>query len=129
MPSQEDLNNMNRKKNSFEKNTGLILVSSLIDKGTNLGGISRTCEIFNVKELVLGSLKYLEDKTFQSLSVTSEKWLNIKEVPEKYLKTYLLEMKYNGYTLVGLEQTANSVQLNEFKFPAKSVLVLGFEFQ
>jgi tRNA guanosine-2'-O-methyltransferase len=80
MPSQEDLNNLNRKKSAFEKDTGLVLVSSLIDKGTNLGGISRTCEIFGVKELVIGSLKYLEDKTFQSLSVTSEKWLNIKEV-------------------------------------------------
>ena len=80
MPNQEDLNNMNRKKSSFDKNTGLILVSTLIDKGTNLGGISRTCEIFNVKEFVIGSIKYLEDKTFQSLSVTSEKWLNIKEV-------------------------------------------------
>jgi hypothetical protein len=81
MPNQEDLDNMNRKKVTIDKNDkGLILVSSLIDKGTNLGGISRTCEIFNVKELVIGSVRYLEDKMFQTLSVTSEKWLNIKEV-------------------------------------------------
>lgn len=45
-----------------------------------LTGISRTCEIFNVKELVIGNIRYLEDKSFQTLSVTSEKWLNIKEV-------------------------------------------------
>jgi tRNA G18 (ribose-2'-O)-methylase SpoU len=80
MPNQDDLSNLNRRKSAFEKSKGLTLVASLIDKGTNLGGISRTCEIFNVKELVIGSLKYMEDKTFQSLSVTSEKWLNIKEV-------------------------------------------------
>jgi tRNA G18 (ribose-2'-O)-methylase SpoU len=90
-----------------------------------LGGICRTCEIFNVKELVLGSIKFMEDKTFQSLSVTSENWINIKEVAIKHLKTYLLEMKYNGYTLIGLEQTANSVKLNEFTFPTNSLLVLG----
>jgi hypothetical protein len=47
------------------------------------------------------------------------------KVPVKYLKTYLLEMKYNGYILVGLEQTANSIQMNEFKFPENSVLILG----
>jgi hypothetical protein len=34
-------------------------------------------------------------------------------------------MKYSGHTIIGLEQTANSVQLNEFNFPVKSVLVLG----
>ena len=77
MPRQEDLDSMKRKK-SFT--TGLILVSSLIDKETNLGGICRTCEIFNVKELVIGSIKYMEDRLFQHLSVTSENWINIKEV-------------------------------------------------
>lgn len=81
LPRQEDLDDY-----SLEKSSGLILVSSLIDKGTNLGGICRTCEIFNVKELVIGSIKYTEDKLFQNLAVTAENWLNIKEVSYK-LKT------------------------------------------
>lgn len=85
MPSQEDLDNVNRKKTNLSKD-GLILVSSLIDKGTNLGGISRTCEIFNVKEFIVGNIRYLEDKLFQNLSVTSEKWLNIKEVRIKNIE-------------------------------------------
>jgi tRNA guanosine-2'-O-methyltransferase len=80
MPRQEDLENIKRKKDTTR---GLILVSSLIDKETNLGGICRTCEIFNVKELVIGSTRYLEDKLFQHLSVTSENWINIKEVRVK----------------------------------------------
>ena len=49
----------------------------------------------------------------------------IFKVPVKNIKTYLLEMKYSGHTIIGLEQTANSVKLNEFNFPVKSVLVLG----
>ena len=32
-----------------------------------------------------------------------------------------------GYTLVGLEQTANSVPLQDYAFCAKTVLVLGKE--
>lgn len=100
-------------------------MASLIDKSTNLGGICRTCEIFGVKELVLGSLRMTEDKLFRELAATADKWLNIKEVPPKNLKTYLAEMKCYGYKLIGIEQTANSHKLNEFTFPSKSVLVLG----
>lgn len=35
-------------------------------------------------------------------------------------------MKEN-YTLIGLEQTSNSVEIQDFDFPKKSVLVLGNE--
>ena len=43
-------------------------------------GLARTCEIFGVSELVLSNIKVLEEKQFQSLSVTAERWLNITEV-------------------------------------------------
>ena len=33
-----------------------------------------------MSELVLSNIKVLEEKQFQSLSVTAEKWLTIKEV-------------------------------------------------
>jgi tRNA guanosine-2'-O-methyltransferase len=79
LPNDDD-NDENVTDKSKKVNSELILVASLIDKGTNLGGISRTCEIFGVKELVLSNIKCIEDKLFQHLSVTSEKWLPIKEV-------------------------------------------------
>lgn len=43
-------------------------------------GLCRTCEIFGVSELVLGNIKVLEEKEFQSLSVTAEKWITVTEV-------------------------------------------------
>ena len=36
-----------------------------------------------------------------------------------------MQMKFMGYTLVGVEQTANSIKLNEYKFPVKTLLLLG----
>lgn len=45
-----------------------------------LAGLCRTCEIFGVGELVLSNLKLLEEKQFQSLSVTAEKWIKLTEV-------------------------------------------------
>lgn len=63
-----------------EKNDGLVVVASLIDKTPNLGGLSRTCEVFAVSSLVLGSLDYATDKQFITLSMSAEKHINITEV-------------------------------------------------
>ena len=43
-------------------------------------GLCRTSEIFGVSEFVIGNLSYINDRTFQSLSVTAEKWIPITEV-------------------------------------------------
>ena len=40
---------------------------------------------------------------------------------------YLKYQKSNGYSIVGLEQTANSVMIQDYKFPEKTVLLLGKE--
>ena len=49
----------------------------------------------------------------------------IEEVPEPALPTWLVHARRCGYTLVGLEQTAESVSLLEFQWPERTVLVLG----
>lgn len=64
---------------------GLVVVASLVDRIPNLGGLTRTCEVFGVSELVISSLKHIEDKQFQNLSVTAEKWISISEVILSYL--------------------------------------------
>lgn len=106
---------------------GLIVVASLIDRIPNLGGLCRTCEVFGVTEFVVGSLKYLEDRNFQGLSVSAEKWITISEVKVHQLKEYLPGKRSEGYTLVGVEQTTGSKPLHEFSFPQKTLLLLGNE--
>jgi tRNA guanosine-2'-O-methyltransferase len=39
----------------------------------------------------------------------------------------LTYQKSNGYQIVGIEQTANSKMLHDFKFPTRCVLLLGKE--
>ena len=41
------------------------------------------------------------------------------------LREYLLEKQQDGYTLVGAEQTTNSVCLTQYAFPKKTLLLLG----
>ncbi|XP_003744677.2 uncharacterized protein LOC100902995 [Galendromus occidentalis] len=107
--------------------SGLVVVASLIDRIPNLGGISRTCEVFKASELVIPNLKMLESKEFLNLSVSSHHWLPIRAVSTNGLEAYLMEMKQAGYTLIGVEQTAKSVALGKYCFPLKSLLLLGHE--
>ena len=56
-------------------------------------------------------------------SVTAEMWVPLKEVPEESLQEYLTTMKKEGYVVVGLEQTANSVSLQKYNFPKRTVCI------
>ncbi|XP_029305758.1 probable methyltransferase TARBP1 [Cottoperca gobio] len=105
----------------------LLVVASLIDKPTNLGGLCRTCEIFGASTLVLDSLRHVSDKHFQSLSVSSELWLPLLEVKPMELTDFLQVKKSEGYCIVGVEQTANSQSLQDYQFPEKTLLLLGNE--
>ncbi|CAL1534024.1 unnamed protein product [Lymnaea stagnalis] len=113
-----------RQKKSDE---GLILVTSLVDKIPNLGGLCRTSEIFGVSEFVISNLTHVEDRMFQNLSVSAQKWITITEVMRPRIPEFLEEKRLQGYTLVGVEQTANSVCLQEYQFPKKTLLLLGNE--
>lgn len=105
----------------------LILCAVLVEKIPNLGGLCRTSEIFGAKQLLIASNRYVSDPGFRSLSVTSEKWIDIEQVLPIKLASYLSDKKSEGYTIVGVEQTANSKMIGKFKFPMKTVLVLGNE--
>jgi len=105
----------------------LIVIASLIDKAPNLAGLCRTCEIFNCQALCLPNVKITKDQAFQSMSVTAEKWLPLREVPKTVLRDYLLSLRRQGYALVGVEQTHNSVQLDQWKFQRQTVILLGAE--
>ena len=58
----------------------LVVVASLIDKIPNLGGLCRSCEIFGVGTYAIGSIKYCDNKEFQTLSVTADKYVMVIKV-------------------------------------------------
>ncbi|KAL8152196.1 hypothetical protein V2J09_009956 [Rumex salicifolius] len=105
----------------------LILVASLIDRIPNLAGLARTCEVFKATSLAIADTSVLHDRQFQLISVTAEKWIPIIEVPVNSVTTFLEKKKREGFSVLGLEQTANSVPLDKFEFPKRTVLVLGRE--
>ena len=112
---------------SLKKRSTLIVICSLIDKTPNLGGLCRTSEIFNAEMVVLNDVKITEDPVFKALSMGSEEWVPSKEVKKDDLEAYLLDLKHQGYKLVGVEQASNSQSLEKFVFPTKCALLLGKE--
>lgn len=55
------------------------------------------------------------------------KYSSFRQVRVPKLQEYLLELQQQGYQLLGVEQTGNSVGLETFNFPRKTALVLGRE--
>ncbi|XXQ31048.1 tRNA/rRNA methyltransferase SpoU type domain-containing protein [Plasmodiophora brassicae] len=109
------------------KSSDFVLIASLVERPTNLGGLARTAEIFGVGRFVVNDFNVLKDPLFTSLSVTSHNWLNIEECRVSGLPSLIKQLQGDGYTIVGLEQSDQSVSLESYVFPAKCALLLGIE--
>jgi tRNA guanosine-2'-O-methyltransferase len=96
-----------------QRPASVMLVASLIDNPTNLGGLSRIAESFGLEALYIDDLKKVAHKDFKATSVRSEKHLAINELKETDVPAFLLEAKSKGYEVVGIEQTDRSGILGE----------------
>lgn len=106
----------------------LIVVSSLVDKPPNLGGICRLCDVLGAGLLTLNDINVKNHPQFKNVAVTADNWMPMLEVKSSEIISFLQEKKREGYTLIGLEQTDKSVELNsDLKFPKKSLILLGRE--
>ena len=115
--------------------TSVILIASLIDNPTNLGGLSRISESFGLESLYIDDIRKTAHKDFKATSVTSEKHLPIHELKVAAVPEFITSLKRQGYEVVGIEQTDRSGVLGESEqsdkglgmLPKKCVLVLGSE--
>lgn len=110
-----------------KKKQNLIVCASLIDKVPNLAGLARTSEIFSASTLVMPNLLVRKQDDFKSISASANDWIEMEECKEEDLLRWLHKKKSEGYTIVGLEQTASSKCLTKIDFPEKTVLLLGKE--
>ena len=115
------------KESSKRKRLDIIIMASLIDKAPNLGGLARTCEVFNIGSMTIGSESYINDPGFIAAASSAEKWLPLTILPLCDIEKYVLSYKKLGYSILGLEQTANSISLGNFDFKEKSLVILGNE--
>lgn len=106
----------------------LILVASLVDKPPNLGGICRLSDVLGAQLLTLNDIGVAKHPQFKNVAVTADQWMPMAEVKVDEIAEFMRAKKREGYTLIGLEQTDQSKQLNkDFVFPKKSLILLGME--
>ena len=105
----------------------LIVCASLIDKVTNLAGLTRTAEIFAAEKIIVPDIKVKKMDNFKSISVGAEDWVEIEECKEADLLPWLKARKNEGYSIIGIEQTSSSQCLSKVQFEEKSILLLGKE--
>jgi tRNA guanosine-2'-O-methyltransferase len=119
-----------------KQGTGPILISTLVDAPVNIGGLSRAANVFGCHSLHIPKSTMLKDKSFKTTSLDSELHLRIEETKPVDLATRLLVLKEEGWSIVGLEQTSNSIVIGEpaigrplveKKLPQKAVIVMGAE--
>ncbi|GMM53700.1 tRNA (guanosine(18)-2'-O)-methyltransferase [Maudiozyma humilis] len=118
----------NKKSNETVHRSDLIVVSSLVDKPPNLGGICRLCDVLGVGLLTVQDIRVKNHPQFKNVAVTADKWMPMEEVPIDGIIEFMKSKKREGYTLIGLEQTDKSVKLDDhYRFPKKSLILLGTE--
>lgn len=107
---------------SFEPNQGQGILKKFSDWGTSIFYITLTSLPLVTHEDCTCNSIY--DLNVNRIEKDFKKFCSCK-VYEACLPEYLQHKKSQGYTLVGVEQTANSVSLNDFRFPTKTLLLLG----
>lgn len=91
-------------ENRPKKKAEIVVVASLVDKTPNLANLTRTCEIFGVKELVIPSKNILKDQGFLKVTVTAERWLPFVECAPESLPKLLQMYQQNGYKVSAAKQ-------------------------
>ncbi|KAI3405575.2 hypothetical protein KGF56_001593 [Candida oxycetoniae] len=110
------------------KRSELIVAASLVDKPPNLGGICRLSDVLGAGLLTIHDAEIVKHPQFKNVAVTADRWMPMIEVKLENIGEYLKAKKREGYTLIGLEQTDKSVELNsDLVFPKKSLILLGRE--
>ncbi len=123
----EDQKKTQARNAAGRKRQSLIVCASLIDKVTNLAGLTRTAEIFAAEKIIVPDATVRKMDNFKSIAVGAEDWIDVEECKEANLLQWLKARKKEGYSIIGIEQTNSSSCLSHVQFDQKSVLLLGKE--
>lgn len=99
----------------------LIIALSPLRTHANLSTIVRTAGCLGITEVIASGNAKINPK------IARDGADNVTLTSRRTLIPALKKLKADGFQLVGLEQTTNSVPLADFQFPHKTVLVVGSE--
>jgi tRNA G18 (ribose-2'-O)-methylase SpoU len=107
--------------NKLDRPRELIIVCAPMRSNVNLSRIARAAACCGVERIVCAGTGKLERKIARDGADT------VQIETHRTLPPVLKELRADGYRLVGLEQTTNSRNLQEYKFARRTALVIGNE--
>ena len=119
MPSFE--HQRHKPAQSLERPRELVVVCPALRSNVNLSRIARAAGCCAVTRLICASPAKLDPKIARDAIHT------VQLETHRSLSPALASLRDDGYRLIGLEQTTESVSLHEFRFPRRAALVLGNE--
>eukprot|EP01060_Flectonema_neradi_P007701 TRINITY_DN15407_c0_g1_i1.p1 TRINITY_DN15407_c0_g1~~TRINITY_DN15407_c0_g1_i1.p1 ORF type:complete len:1268 (+),score=244.76 TRINITY_DN15407_c0_g1_i1:52-3855(+) len=108
----------------------ICVIGSFLDNTPNQAGLCRTLEALfgSEAEVTLPSIKVTQEPGFLRMSMASERWLKIVEIPPgERLAMYIASKRLEGFRIVAVEQTDSSKQATEYTFHEKTVIIVGNE--
>ena len=112
---------------AYRPRHSLTLCASLVQNPMNLGALCRTAEVFCLQQLVLPTLAVTDNREFRKLAVSAHDWQPLAACPVEQLSPWMTQQQTNGSTVLALTRHAQAVPLPKFRFPKRSVLILGRE--
>lgn len=118
----------------------VILIAHDVRSAQNVGSLIRTAEGMGAAKFIASGytpypmlkndprLPHLAERLTRQISKTSlgaERALPIEATSQ--LAAFLNQLKKDGYMVIGLEQTPDSINLKEFQPPSKIALIVGNE--
>lgn len=125
------LDELNRLSVEEFKNTtkaDIVFVLDNIRSAQNIGSIFRTSDAFNISGIYIAGISATPpNKEILKTALGSTESVDWKYYPETL--QCINDLKANGYTIISVEQTANSTKLHEFapQKEGKYALVMGNE--
>ena len=101
----------------------IVLVCSPLRSNVNFSRIVRAAGCSGVQRVVVAGQARIDPE----IARIDDSQIQVE--CHRTLPPVLQKLKTQGYTLVGLEQTTNSANLYDFRFPHKTALIVGNERQ
>ncbi|MGF1499259.1 MAG: TrmH family RNA methyltransferase [Elainellaceae cyanobacterium] len=105
----------------------LILCASMVRNPANLGGLCRIADVFRLEALVVASLAQTQTAAFRGTAASAYQWQPIRLCDSGILSPWMQQKRMEGYCCVALHCDPGATPLGQFRFPQKSVLLLGQE--
>ena len=115
-----------QKTDSRKASHQVILICDHITKAHNIGSLFRTSDAFGVEKLIFCGQDIPLGRRMSKTSRATEKFVD-HEIRENILEV-VTNLKNQGYTIIALEITSDSLPITNFSFPnCPLALILGDE--